>query len=107
MLTSLMLMEVMLEKKTKLSELRKNLKIYPQLLKNVKVADKKVAMEDLEVAAAVKEAEEALGGNGRILIRESGTEPLIRVMAEAETEELCNKYVGNITEILEKKYKTE
>ncbi len=106
-LTSLMLMEVMLEKKTKLSELRKNLKIYPQLLKNVKVADKKAAMEDLEVAAAVKEAEEALGGNGRILIRESGTEPLIRVMAEAETEELCNKYVGNITEILEKKYKTE
>ncbi len=106
-LTSLMLMEVMLEKKTKPSELRKNLKIYPQLLKNVKVADKKAAMEDLEVAAAVKEAEEALGGNGRILIRESGTEPLIRVMAEAETEELCNKYVGNITEILEKKYKTE
>ena len=106
-LTSLMLMEVMLEKKTKLSELRKNLKIYPQLLKNVKVADKKAAMEDLDVAAAVKEAEEALGGNGRILIRESGTEPLIRVMAEAETEELCNKYVGNITEILEKKYKTE
>ena len=106
-LTSLMLMEVMLEKNTNLSELRKNLKISPQLLKNVNVADKKAAMEDLEVAAAVKEAEEALGGNGRILIRESGTEPLIRVMAEAETEELCNKYVGNITEILEKKYKTE
>lgn len=101
-LTSLMLMEVMLEKKTKLSELRKDLKIYPQLLKNVKVADKAAAINDADVKNAAKEAEEALAGNGRILIRESGTEPVIRVMAEAETQELCEKYVEKIIAILEK-----
>lgn len=100
-LTSLMLMEVMLEKKTKLSELRKDLKIYPQLLKNVKVADKATAINDPDVQNAAKEAEKALLGNGRILIRESGTEPLIRVMAEAETQELCEEYVNKIIAILE------
>jgi len=100
-LTSLMLMEVMLEKKAKLSELRKDLKIYPQLLKNVKVADKAAAVNDPAVAEAAKEAEEAMAGNGRILIRESGTEPVIRVMAEAETQELCEEYVGKIIQVLE------
>ena len=104
-LTSLMLMEVMLEKKTKLSELRKDLKIYPQLLKNVKVADKAAAINDKDVQAAAKKAEDALGNNGRILLRESGTEPLVRVMAEAETHELCEKYVNSIINVLqEKKY---
>lgn len=102
-LTSLMLMEVMLEKKTKLSELRKDLKIYPQLLKNVKVADKAAAVNDPDVKAAAEEAERALGSNGRILIRESGTEPVIRVMAEAETQELCEKYVNNIIDVLKEK----
>lgn len=101
-LTSLMLMEVMLEKKAKLSELRKDLKIYPQLLKNVKVADKAAAINDSDVKNAAKEAEEALAGNGRILIRESGTEPVIRVMAEAETQELCEEYVEKIIAVLEK-----
>ncbi len=104
-LTSLMLMEVMLEKKTKLSELCRNLKIYPQLLENVKVADKTAAINDADVQAAAKAAEEALGSNGRILLRESGTEPLVRVMVEAETDELCQKYVDNVVKILkDKKY---
>ncbi len=102
-LTSLMLMEVMLEKKAKLSELRKDLKIYPQLLKNVRVADKKAAREDEDVIAAAKKAEEALGTEGRLLLRESGTEPLIRVMAEAKSQELCEQYVNEVVEVLHKK----
>ncbi|MDE6851984.1 MAG: phosphoglucosamine mutase, partial [Lachnospiraceae bacterium] len=102
-LTSLMLMEVMLEKKQKLSELRKGLKIYPQLLKNVRVQDKKAARQDEDVIAQTKQVEEALGENGRILLRESGTEPVIRVMVEAETEELCEKYVGQVVDVIHQK----
>lgn len=102
-LTSLMLMEVMLEKKTKLSELRKGLKIYPQLLKNVRVADKPTAKNDPDVVAETKKVEEALGDNGRILIRESGTEPVIRVMVEAESQELCEKYVDQVIDVLKAK----
>lgn len=102
-LTSLMLMEVMLEKKQKLSELRKGLKIYPQLLKNVRVKDKKTARQDEDVIACTKEVEKALGENGRILLRESGTEPVIRVMVEAETEELCEKYVGQVVDRIRQK----
>ncbi|MBQ2320028.1 MAG: phosphoglucosamine mutase [Lachnospiraceae bacterium] len=101
-LTSLMLMEVMLEKKAKLSELRKNLKIYPQLLKNVRVADKPAANSDPDVIAAKEEVEKLLGENGRILIRESGTEPVIRVMVEAETQELCEKYVDQVIDVLKR-----
>ena len=96
-------MEVMLEKKQKLSELRKELKIYPQLLKNVRVADKPAARQDADVADAVKKVEEALGDNGRILLRESGTEPVIRVMVEADTKELCEKYVDEVVDVLYKK----
>ncbi|MDO4166478.1 MAG: phosphoglucosamine mutase [Eubacteriales bacterium] len=99
-LTSLMLMEVMLEKKQKLSELRKGLKIYPQLLKNIRVKDKPAARTDAAVIAKTKQVEEALGENGRILLRESGTEPVIRVMVEAETEELCEKYVDQVIDVL-------
>ncbi len=102
-LTSLMLMEVMLEKKRKLSEMRKGLKIYPQLLKNVKVADKPAARGDADVAEAVRQVEEALGSNGRILLRESGTEPVIRVMVEAETEALCERYVDQVIQALQRK----
>ncbi len=75
--------------------------IYPQLLKNVRVTDKKEANENPAVQAAVKAVEEALGSDGRILVRESGTEPLIRVMVEAESEELCARYVGQVVEVLE------
>lgn len=102
-LTSLMLMEVMLEKKQKLSELRKGLTIYPQLLKNVRVGDKPTAKNDPDVVAATEEVAKALGDNGRILIRESGTEPVIRVMVEAETQELCEKYVDRVVKVLYKK----
>ncbi len=102
-LTSLMLMEVMLEKKQKLSELRKELKIYPQVLKNVRVADKPAARNDQDVIAATEAVEKALGSDGRILLRESGTEPVIRVMVEAGTEKLCEEYVDQVIEVLEKK----
>ena len=99
-LTSLMLMEVMLEKKAKLSELRKDLKVYPQLLKNVRVADKPAAREDKDVQAAVDKVSKELGDEGRILLRESGTEPVIRVMVEAKTDELCEKYVDEVVKVL-------
>ena len=102
-LTSLMLMEVMLEKKTKLSELRKDLKVYPQLLKNVRVADKPAAREDKDVQAAVEKVSGELGDEGRILLRESGTEPVIRVMVEAKTDELCEKYVDEVVKVLSDK----
>lgn len=102
-LTSLKLMEAMLEKKAKLSELIKPVKIYPQLLVNVKVYDKKAAERDADVQAAVKAVEEALGNTGRILVRESGTEPLLRVMVEAETDEICNKYVYQVVDVLKAK----
>lgn len=102
-LTSLKMMEVMLAKKKKMSELCDGLTIYPQLLKNVRVKSKPEAQNDPDVMAAVKKAEEELGDSGRILVRESGTEPLIRVMAEAETEELCRKYVDEIVGVIIKK----
>ena len=102
-LTSLMLMEVMLEKKTKISELIKDIKIYPQLLVNVKVASKPMARQDEEVMAAVAKAEEELGSEGRILLRESGTEPVIRVMVEAKSDEICKKYVDSVVEVLHRR----
>lgn len=102
-LTSLMLMEVMLEKKMRMSDLRKDIMIYPQLLKNVKVANKALARQDEDVAEAVRKVEEALGKNGRILLRESGTEPLIRVMVEAESDEICEKYVKDVVAVLDRK----
>ncbi len=99
-LTSLMLMEVMLETKKKLSEMLKEIQIFPQLLVNVRVKDKAQARTDEEVVKATKAVEAALGNNGRILIRESGTEPVIRVMVEAETDALCEKYVYQVVDVL-------
>ena len=99
-LTSLMLMEVMLEKKKTLAELVEPVKIYPQLLKNVRVVDKKVARENAAMLAAVDAVAKELGDDGRILVRESGTEPLIRVMVEASTDELCAKYVNQVIEVI-------
>ena len=99
-LTSLMVMEVMLEKKMSLSRLSEPVKIYPQLLKNVRVADKKTARENPEVSKAVDAVAEALGDDGRILVRESGTEPVIRVMVEASTDELCAKYVNQVVDVI-------
>ena len=100
-LTSLLMMEVMLEEKKSLGTLTEEVKIYPQLLKNVRVADKKTARENPEVVKAVENVAEALGDDGRILVRESGTEPLIRVMVEASTDELCAKYVNQVIEVME------
>ena len=99
-LTSLKIMEVMLEKKARLSELAKPVTIYPQLLVNVRVHDKRAAEQDADVQAAVKAVEEALGNTGRILVRESGTEPVLRVMVEAETDEICEKYVYQVVDVL-------
>ena len=102
-LTSLKLMEVMLESKKPLSELRKGFERYPQKLVNVRVTDKKAAREDAEVQAKVAEVAESLGENGRILVRESGTEPVIRVMVEADSHEACIKYTGEVVDTLQKR----
>lgn len=102
-LTSLKIMEVMLEKKERLSKLTEDLKIYPQVLKNVRVKDKKEARTDADVQAAVDRVAEALGEDGRILVRESGTEPLIRVMVEAGNKELCEQYVDEVIGVLKEK----
>ena len=107
-LTSLKVMEVMLESKEPLSELLKDIVIYPQVLKNVRVADKKQVREDADVRAAIDEASAALGDNGRILVRESGTEPVMRVMAEAASDEICHEYVDKIIDVIRAKgYMTE
>ena len=99
-LTSLMIMEVLTEKKQSLAALTEDLTIYPQLLKNVRVADKQEARENEAVVAAVSGVAEKLGDEGRILVRESGTEPVIRVMVEAATQELCEKYVNDVIDVM-------
>ena len=99
-LTSLKMMEVMLASKKKMSELCSGLTIFPQILENVRVKDKAEALNDPDVKAAVEKAEKEVGDSGRILVRESGTEPLVRVMAEAETEALCRKYVEDIVSVI-------
>lgn len=103
-LTALMIMEVILTKKMPLSDLIREVTIYPQLLENVRVTDKNAAMEDPEVLAEAKKVEEALGDNGRILLRQSGTEPLVRVMVEAETDTLCAKYVKQVADVVKKNW---
>ena len=100
-LTSLMLMEACVEKKTTLCDLAKEMKVYPQILRNVRVADKVAARENPKVKEAVEAAARALGTDGRILVRESGTEPLIRVMVEAGTEEICAEHVDNVVKVIE------
>ncbi|GAA0278257.1 phosphoglucosamine mutase [Muricomes sp. OA1] len=100
-LTSLMIMEVIMEKKQSLAKLCEDVKIYPQLLKNVRVTDKKTARENPAVQKAVEEVTAALGSEGRILVRESGTEPVIRVMVEAATDEICEKHVNQVIQVME------
>jgi len=95
-LTSLKIMEVMLESKATLSELCKDIQIFPQHLVNVRVKDKSVFRNDKVIADYIAEVGERLGKEGRILVRESGTEPVIRVMAEAKTDELCKSVVDDI-----------
>ncbi len=100
-LTSLMLMEACVEKKTTLCDLAKEMKVYPQILRNVRVADKVAARENPKVKEAVETAARALGTDGRILVRESGTEPLIRVMVEAGKEDICAEHVDNVVKVIE------
>ena len=100
-LTSLKLMEVIIEKKVPLSTLTREVKIYPQVLKNVKVYDKKQARENPKVTEAIQRVETALGTDGRILVRESGTEPLIRVMVEASTDQICEEYAQQVVDAME------
>ncbi len=99
-LTSLMVMGTMIEEKASLGRLASECTILPQVLKNVRVSDKAAAQADPEVQKAVKAAEDALGDDGRILVRESGTEPLIRVMVEAGTTEICNRYVDSVCDVI-------
>ena len=102
-LTSLKMMQVMIGRKKKMSELSDGFTMYPQVLENVRVADKKAAQEDAEVRTAIKEVEETLGDSGRILVRESGTEPVVRVMVEAETTEICQEMVNKVVEVMKRK----
>ena len=99
-LTSLKVMEVMLSEKKKLSELAGGMELYPQVLKNIRVADKKQATQDPEVMSAVERAAEEMGDSGRILVRESGTEPVIRVMVEAADKELCQRHVDAVVDVI-------
>ena len=102
-LTSLKMMEVMLARKKKMSELSEGFTVYPQVLKNIRVHNKAEAQNDNDVQAAVKTVAEKLGDSGRILVRESGTEPVIRVMVEAESEETCQKYVDEVIAVIKAK----
>lgn len=102
-ITALMLMGVMCSKKTSLGELAKGMTVYPQILKNVRVTDKNTVLNDADVQAAVKAAEEALGADGRVLVRPSGTEPLLRIMTEAKSKELCTKYIEEIEKVVRDK----
>ena len=79
---------------------REGFTVYPQVLTNVRVTDKKAAQDDADVQAAVKKVTEELGDTGRILVRESGTEPVVRVMVEAESEEICQKYVDMVVNVI-------
>ena len=102
-LTSLKVMEVMLEKKESLSKLAAPLAVYPQVLKNVRVKDKQAAQDDLAVQEEAKKVAERLGNEGRILLRQSGTEPLVRVMVEAKDLETCQSCVDQVVKVIEER----
>lgn len=102
-LTSIKVMEAMIEAKQPLAKLTSELEILPQLLKNVKVKNKKDAQNDVDVKVAVENVSKLLGDSGRILVRESGTEPVVRVMVEASTDEICLQCVNDVIEVMKKK----
>ncbi|MDO4976161.1 MAG: phosphoglucosamine mutase [Eubacteriales bacterium] len=102
-LTALKMMEVMLERKQTLGQLAAPVKIYPQVLKNIRVKSKPEAQNDPDVQASVQKVADLLGDTGRILVRESGTEPVIRVMVEAETMEICEEYVDSVIDVIKEK----
>lgn len=99
-LTSLKMMEVMMAKKQPFSKLAEGFEVYPQVLRNIRVKDKPAARSDKDVKAAVEKAEKALSDSGRILVRESGTEPVIRVMVEAESHELCEQLADSVVDVI-------
>ncbi len=107
LMTALSILKVMKKTGKTLDELCEGLTIYPQLLVNVKVTDKTQVLNDEEINSAIQSVEAELKGNGRVLVRPSGTEPLLRVMAEAETDEICDRVVGKIARLIQKKYGVE
>lgn len=104
LVTALILLRIMKETGKTIAELCEGLKIYPQLLVNVKVDDRQAAMEDRDVQDAIAEAEKELHGNGRVFVRASGTEPLVRVMAEAETQTICEEQCEKVAAVVRQKY---
>ena len=102
-LTSLKLIEIMVKQKMPLSLLVKDLKTYPQVLENVRVKDKKVVLDDADVQAIIKEVEKDIKDKGRLLVRVSGTEPIIRVMVEAETDEECHMFADRVVQVIKDK----
>ena len=102
-LTSLKLMDVIISKKSSLSEIAKELEFYPQILKNVKVNDKTKCIEDTDVVNVAKSVKKELGEDGRLLLRASGTEMVVRIMVEAKNIEICNKMVNRMEDIIIKK----
>ena len=103
-LTSLKVMEIIMAEKTTLSKLAAPFRAFPQVLINVRVRDKKLAVNDEDVVAEIQRVADILGNSGRILLRQSGTEPVIRVMVEANNEELCRKLAQDVADIVEMKY---
>ena len=101
LLTALKILEIMKNTGKTLQELSEGLFIYPQLLKNVTVNDKNECLKNENLKAVIDSVAKELGNEGRILVRPSGTEPLIRVMVEAKTDELCAQYVGTVVKFLE------
>ena len=99
MLTALQLLSVVKESGKTLAELASDVTTYPQELLNIKVADKGAAMQNDKLRAVIDEVETAMAGNGRVLVRPSGTEPLLRIMAEAPTKELVHQYVEKIGDV--------
>ncbi|OCA89328.1 phosphoglucosamine mutase [Bacillus sp. FJAT-27225] len=100
LLTGLQLVNIMKATQKPLSELANEFKKFPQLLVNVRVTDKHHVTDNEKVKAIIEEVEREMGGDGRILVRPSGTEPLVRVMAEAPTEEQCKDYVTRIVDVV-------
>ena len=103
LITAIKIMEAFIESKLPISKLVEDFKMYPQITKNVRVEDKNAVLADSDVLAAKKEVEDILGTDGRILLRKSGTEPLIRVMVEAPEKEECDKLCGKVVDVIVKK----
>ena len=102
LLTAIMMCEEICDSKRALSELTEDIMLYPQYTKNIRVKDKGAVMADKEVLAELKEVEALINGKGRALLRQSGTEPVIRVMIESESEERCTEYADRIIDVIKK-----